>query len=192
MDERNSKDSKQQFIRMIYDAANSTNLGVGTLGQFLIQKAEEFDEESDEVNHDVIAEEELIRKMKAFKIAENDQNLVWMDYQSWKMLPVECKALMVEILDPLHWTGVFFRYDLFMEHEEKITKLLNKSGYLYLLSEHKRNYLLVWVACDSNYYNWLHDSKMKEFSKMFLDRLIKSYGIDANGDVVVKTRALRK
>jgi len=162
------------------------------LGQFLIEKAKEFNDEVEEKEDDIIAEEELIRKIKDFKLAENSQNLVWMDYQSWKMLPTECKALMEHILDPLHWTGVFFRYDLFMQNEAEITKLLNKSGYLYLLSEHKRNFYLVWVACDSNYYNWLHDTKMKEFSKMFLERLIKSYGIDANGDVVIKTRALRK
>jgi hypothetical protein len=192
MDERNSKNSKQTFIRMIYDAVNSTNLGVGTLGQFLIEKAHEFDNELDSTEQDHIAEEELVRKIKEFKAAEENQNLVWMDYNSWKSLPAECKACIQDLLDPLHWTGVFFRYDLFLQHEQTITKLLDKSGYLYLLSEHKRNFYLVWVACDSKYYDWLHESKMKEFSKMFLERLIKSYGIDADGNVVVKAKALRK
>lgn len=187
-DQRASKNVKEQFIRMIYESFNSDNNGLGTLGEILLTKADQITTDL-KTTESVIAEEEVIHKIKEFKEAENNSNLVWMDYNSWNLLPESFRNLVKSTLDPLFWTGVFFRYDLFMLHEEVLMSNLDQSGYLYLLTEHKNNYLLVWVACDSVYFDWIHDTKMKDFNASFLTRILRSYGVDGEGKIVTRLPA---
>jgi hypothetical protein len=184
------KQEKQAFIRMIYDAFNSPTMSVGGLGELLLQRATELDKEP--VKKEPLEEEAFVRKIKEFRVAEDNQNLVWIDYKSWNLLPDSFKKKVDEVLDPLFWAGVFFKFDQFLQHEETLVRLLDSTGYLYLLTEAKRNHTLVWVACDSVFYNWLQDSKMDELSRLFLCRLVKSYGRDSEGNPVVKMVESRK
>lgn len=177
--------SKQQFIRLIHDATNNMSGTLGSLGTFLLERAKEINAElvatPEEIN-----EEALVKRIKTYRIAEDNQNLVWMDYNSWNGLSEVCRGFINDNMDPLFWTGVFFKYDEFIKNEEVIVKMLDVPGYLYLLSEHKKNFYLAWVTCENNHYNWLNNSKMIELSKDFNKRMLKSYGMDGQGNVVIK------
>ena len=180
---KEQKNSKNQFIRMIYDSFNSDSTNVGTLGEFFLHQAEQLSIEEKTTSSE---EAELVRKIKIYKEAEDNKDLVWFDYSSWKYLPEAFRLKLKELADPLYWTGVFFKYSIFIQYEEELMKLLDNTGYLYLLTEHKDNYFMVWVTGDSHHYDWANNTKINDIIKNFDKRLIRSYGKNSENKIVVK------
>ena len=169
------------LIQMVYETAKSSE--IGTLGECLLNKAEEISQELD-ANIEVLGDFE--QKINELKLHEDSSNLIWMDYSSWNHISPDFKKYVEKNLNPVLWTGVFFRYDEFLQHEIELVNSIDVEGFLALLGDYNRNYLLVWISSFTIAYERLTITQLEEININFKRKLIKSYGKTREDKIISK------
>lgn len=167
---------------MIFSSYDES-VDVGMLGEKLLDEANsKIKPKTDEDEFKDISE-----KLIELRIEEDKENLVWIDYNSWNFLSKDFKDFITNHIDPLFWTGVFFKYSDFIKYEEHLCSLIEHNGFLSLLKEMKKNYMLVWMSNEDSSYCLLNDQRLRYRQRDYFDKVIKTYGKDSYGNVVIKT-----
>lgn len=130
---------------------------------------------------------EIDAKAKRLKIAELNNDLAWIDYDSWTHLTNDFKEMLVGLLDPLFFTGVFFEYSMFLNHRDQLLNQLDETVSMFVLTEFGRtNYLITALGTGHGVYDWMAEMKFRAAKKMYKERCILVMGKGANGVVVKK------
>lgn len=169
------------LIQMVYETAKSSE-NLGTLGEKFLHKAEEITHQVDET--EILGDYE--GRISELKLHEDSSNLIWMDYSSWNHVNPDFKKYIEENLNPVLWTGVFFRYDEFLEHESRLAHCIDEAGFLALLGDYNKNFLLVWISSHTIAFERLTITQMDEINKNFKRKLIKSYGRTNKTEIISK------
>lgn len=159
---------------------------IGSMGTALIGAFEDMKNKLDSKAFLSPKEIELMEKMKDLKIAENEGDLAWLDYDSWNGLRQEFRDLLVAIVKPLFWGGVFFRYKLFLEYDIQLCTQLSSDGGLLILTQ-GRNFKMSWVGADSSQYNHVNYFNFNTLLRDYRSNQIKSYG-RSRDKVIVKNK----
>lgn len=140
-----------------------------------------FEEIETKVYFDPIVDEK-IRKCRKY---EDDGDLGWMDYNSWNTLPDDVRKLFEAELDPLRFTGVFFKYSAYVQLRFLLLAGIETSIAVFTLRDGK-NYQVAcvssdWAVCDS-----FGVYKFRKFKNEFRERLMDTLGKDSNGNLIYR------
>ena len=126
---------------------------------------------------------EIIAKINQLRECESFSNIGWYGYESWNSLPDDYRTEFTVSIDPLMWCGVYFNYAKFLEHKDVLLPLLEPIIVMSLLKVHNSVEFKV-VSSEGSYYSYFSVNKMKKVTKYFKDRLIISYSVDRNRQVM--------
>lgn len=129
------------------------------------------------------ADPEVIMKINLLKECENFSNIGWFDFGSWNSLPDDFKVKFTTELDPLVWSGIYFNYAQFLDHKDEVLKLLEPTIVVSLLKVYNSIEFKV-VSSHGGYYSHFSVNNMKKVTKYFKDRLIISYSVDKDHNVM--------
>ena len=148
----------------------------GTMGKAMRKALEEGRDPDEPID-------ELHAKMMELKESEDQENLVWIDYQSWSLLSKDFKDVVEAELDPLYWNGVFFKMDGFLKLKGKLISSLGTDGYLALMTEREGNYQLTWVGVESSNYDMLSQNKFLAAKRKIEERTLIKYSKTSDGKI---------
>lgn len=145
---------------------------LGTIGQAMFtfveqQKAKQVDNYTEE-------ERMLIGHMRVLKEAEEQSNLMWVNYKSWNAVNVLFRENFAQTLKPLFWNGVFTRLTDFYEHETKVMSKLDPKVVASLFRK-GGNYQLFCVSSDQKDYQIMNLSEFNTIASNISANIVRSY-----------------
>lgn len=144
----------------------------------LITKAHKMQQKIDVIPPKILSETDL--KVKNYRELEQNNELAYMDYDSWCALNYSVKKNFYRILDPLFYSGVYFNYKTFADEAFNVLHGLDPKVSFYVLT-HGQNHQCVCFHTDYSPFNWIGINKMKEIEDNFKIRVIRGFGMSANG-----------
>ncbi len=175
--------SPEAVVKMIMDFYDS-NDKVGTMGSVMYELATRV-EDTGTSDEDRL----LMKKMSLLKKAEFEHNLAWMDYKSWYACGFDLRETFDNLVDPLHWNGIFFEYSSFEEYHKEILRYLGTCVVNVVeFDSYKRLYCM---NAESRDYNWIKNKEFDYISVQIRNGLILSFGIE-HGQLVTKEHQKKK
>ena len=131
------------LLQIINEVVSEDSLPESALGMKLFEAAKSYRKKAEGISVEEIPSE-LELKIRLLRGAEQEGNLAWMNQASWYRLPLNFREDFIERLDPLIWSGVYFRYNDFIEQVDVLLNL--DSSYSIAIITDARNYRFVSVT----------------------------------------------
>ena len=137
-----------------------------------------------EVDSELVLNDELDKGIRAMKVAEQENDLCYIDYGSWNKFPTTLKTLILKILNPVPWNGFLFRKSELNKFENQFWMLL--PGNL-IVCELRivGGFQLKVLSSESGEYDWMAHFKFRDAQKEFKSRCVRSIGFE-KGEIRVK------
>lgn len=174
---KQANNAAETVVKMILSACDAKQ-PVGIFGQLMLEYANKEKE-------GMITDEDraLFEKMRTLKFAEEDGDLVWMEYSSWNALNARLRDEWTKALDPLFWNGVFCKFSNYIEYELALLRRLGPLVVVNLVRVGK-NHQLFCVDFTDREYNLM---KTKDFDKLRARvnaKIIRSFAVGADRKLV--------
>lgn len=142
-------------------------------------------------NKDWLYSKELETKTKDLKKAELENDLCWLEYSSYKNLPPRFREKFKELVNPLMFNGVNFRYSAFEKHQKELLHTLSEKSVLYILKD-TFNYTFLVIPYQGSYKHTIQikHNKYREYLKWFNDNIIKGFHIQKGRIVKIQKAKL--
>lgn len=165
--------SIDDVVKLILNTVDVKSTSVGVMGHALLEMAKKHNE--------VVTDEEalLISQMKQLKIAEQNQNLLWVDYGSWNSFGVTCREYFTETLKPLFWNGVFTTFTDFVKVEKEFAYRLNPDCPANIVRIGSV-YQIFCANLSIKHYSFMNTKEFEELSSKIKKSLIRGYSRNGN------------
>ena len=148
------------------------------IGFKLFMAAKEYRKKAENVGEVEPTEEEL--KINSLRGAEKEGNLAWMNNSSWYRLPIDFRENFLNVIEPLVWSGVYFKNSDFETNLDVVLSKLNKNCSIAIIRDSK-NYRFVSVTTTAREFDSMSEKDFSRYCKDFRARLIKVYGYSSTG-----------
>ena len=165
--------SKMIFDALVLDVKEEKQT---LLGAKLKQAAEDSKSKLKGPSEENLEDEEIASNMKRLKVAEENNNLSWVPFSSWKSMPADLKTEMTEDLNPVTWNGnVYFLWNEFIEFRVKYVQMLRGKACFAILKD-SRTYKIIFNAFGSHQFAGRSAKHIREETKKFNENLIEVFG----------------
>lgn len=162
-------------MQVLGNVENPRNLGA--IGQAMFQFIEQ--QKTKKVDNYTEEERQLIEHMRVLKEAEDQSNLVWIDYKSWNTVNGPFRENFTQVLKPLFWNGVFTRLSDFYLHETNVMSRLDPKVVASLFRK-GNNYQIFCVGSDQKDYQMMTASNFAKIATDINQNLVRSYAKTGN------------
>jgi hypothetical protein len=156
---------------------------LSSIGFKLLKAAKEYRKKADQKGEVEPTEEEL--KIRSLRNAELEGNLAWMNNPSWYRLPLDFRELFLSEIDPLVWSGVYFRNSDFEAKKETILPLLDSSCSIAISRDSKNFRFVSVIASKTQEFDSMSENEFIRYTKDFRSKMVKVYGYSKTKGICV-------
>jgi hypothetical protein len=138
----------------------------GKLGGVFLEMAERKIADDKQLGT-VDIDEEFAKKVRFLRECEQNNDLAWIDFTSWRLLSSDFKTQFESILEPLFiGSGIYFRWTPFHSNLRHLVSCSHGDTLIFVLRD-GNSYRVACVSPESKEYNWFSNVKFKESTEKF-------------------------